>query len=328
MTKKIVKRKARRKKKEWKYDFERDGVTQGLILRWLRCRRSAELYLQKLSPVLKKSSFGYGNLWHEILDAWNKECGMKPKFDGTNKQYALSVLIDVAKQTIADFRSKNIATAARPDEFNLLCEQVEALVIPYLKAREYGKQYWKLDFVKRKWLESERVFEHNFRGFIIRGKRDGIFERKGIYLRENKTSSQISDKSILTTLPLNFQNQLYIVCAEEEHNIKIDGVDYNMIRRPSYTVMKNFLKALEETPEHFFNRYECSYSRADLNLFKDELEKILFDFAEWINGRMFTYRDLGSCEGRKYTCEYIPLCTGGGRELYRIREHLFEELVD
>jgi hypothetical protein len=241
----------------------------------------------------------------------------------------VNALVEIGEGVVEGYKKLYEARAIDPQEFERRMGEVKHMLRYYLLAREggdTGKRYVQLDFMLRNWIESEKTFATKFRGVLIRGKRDGVFKRNGIYLRETKTTSKISDETLLASLALDFQLLTYIIAAEIDLGVEIDGCDYNIIRRPDFKITENFTAKIKKEPEHFFHRYEVTFTRDDIELFKDELECILTEFRNWAHDGMYTYRGFGACTGRKWNCDYLPLCGAGRRDLYEVREQLFPEL--
>jgi len=320
-----VAKKARRVKVERPYNPLDDGVTQGFVMRWQRCRVDATLYLAGWRPVGRKRSLRFGSFVHDTL---------QPLY-GRAKASASTVKArhTIVKRTLEGLVKDALANREPAQEVELDAALVEMLLRRYVV-------HYEEDFSKKRWTDVEKTFDVDYRGrdvaMRLRGRRDGLFRLKNggpLWLLETKTKSRI-DGNLENTLSFDFQNMFYLFSAGLEFGEEVRGVIYNVVRVPQHKpgtgeslrqFCKRIAKDVDKRPDHFFKRYEAVYSKRVRHRFALELNMKLADLVEWCRaGSHHTYRNEGACQGR-WNCSFIPACASGRMVGCTQTGRLFEE---
>jgi len=314
-------------KRRRKYDPLKDGITQSLLSRFLSCRYATMLYLQRLSVIGTKDTLLFGNMVHGILDAMNK-FAMDTDLRKMLKKERYQELLRIGRKALRQANDKYVGTALDPQTFKNFTGQFGLMLPRYLKHREDGIRICDYDYSKRDIIASEEEFDVDFHGYKLRGKLDRAFEHgRELWIGETKTKGQISDEELENALLVDLQIKFYLTAAELHFNKLPEGVLYNIIRRPNYKVMKNFKDKLASEPEHFFTRYEVTFTRSEIQKFQEELRLMLEEFVQWAEGDLPTYKNYKSCLGKRFNCDYLRLCATGDKSLYYTRDELFSELA-
>lgn len=165
--------------------------------------------------------------------------------------------------------------------------------------------------------------------FRLAGKVDGLLKQDGKYwLVEYKTASAV-DKSYIDKLMLDQQLTTYIYALQKQENIKIAGVIYRILRKPSIRQTKKetinqfidrLIQDYKDRPEFYYYEERLYRSQEDLNEFEAELWDITQDLLKCRNEGLW-YKNTGRCKdwGK---CEYIPLCAcmPDAMDLFKTRE--------
>lgn len=297
-----------------------DGVTQSMLSTFLNCRQRSKFYLDGWDADLPKHSASRGDLIHLALEKWYQ----KPHADVSK------FLMDIERQWLkAQLKRGNRDEQSKQ---NALAE-LFAIFPNYMKK-------WAVSDLKRTWVELEAVFDVKFHGFRLRGKRDGLFDyklRRGKHwLFETKTKAQIDEIGLMDQLAFDFQNLFYLTALEVAGTPAV-GVVYNVIRSPNIRRGKNddpeaFQKHIEahikkEGLDHYFKRYEVTYTDATIKRFKSDLRFKLEEFAAWVEGKRPTYRNESACIGRM-KCPFLGACASGSMVGYISGRKLFRELEE
>jgi hypothetical protein len=308
------------------YDFERDGVTQSLIAKFLTCRQSAAYYLKGLTPVMNKEALAFGTVSHWLLEHYYTSNGIAAR------------LPNVANYQVDPRLSESLGAKWEQVKFG-----AQALFEGY--AEYYGE-----DDTNLNWIKSEVEFAVPFKcpelalngtrygafETVLRGKRDGLYHGKtgSVWLFETKTTTDFEEESKSKQLEIDLQNLFYITATELEFGVKVAGVLYNVLKRPGHrqkqteTVLQfrdRLRDVIAEDPGNYFKRFEIKYSPRVRKLFREELVSILHDFRVWVSGQGATYKNTSACVGR-WRCEYLDACASGKLVGYSVRERLYEEL--
>ena len=310
-----------------KYDPFRDGVSQGLLMTFMRCREEASNWLKGLEQLRSSSALQFGSMAHQILEEIYGKYE-KPPSD-------LEVLKMIEKVRM-DFVKEEGSRMSEDGLQNL--EQNVAILTAVLPG--YFR-FYKSDFRKDYWAELEQVFRvpSPVKGVALIGRIDGAFRpnKKELWLFESKTKSRIEEDNLADSLTFDFQNSLYQYALQKKYGVQPSGVLYNIIRRPGQKLKKeeslpDFSARIEEEvrkdPSYYFIRFEVAVPRTELKRFEHELEIILTEFISWWKGEIATYRNTSACMQRFGPCRFLPLCANGEVGLYRTRQHLFPELVE
>lgn len=313
------------------YDPRRDGVTQGLLARWLRCRVDAKLYLQGWRPVGRKRSLRFGSFGHDVLQPLYKKA--------KKSQSTVRVRHAIIRRTIKTLVKDALANREPAQDVELDAALVEMLMKNYVI-------HYEGDFVSRRWVNVEKTFDVEYvpekpkhSSYRLRGRRDGLFRLKKdgpLWLLETKTKSRIEEGVLEDSLSFDFQNLFYLHSAHIEFGEEVKGVLYNIVRVPTHkqganeslrAYVKRVGADVEKRPDHFFKRYEITYSKRVRERFAKELDMKLFEFFQWCDGVTQTYRNEGACLGR-WNCSFIPACASGRMVGFTQTGRLFEELED
>lgn len=309
-----------------KYDPYKNGVSQGLLATFMRCREEAKNFLLGLEQIKASSPMQFGSIAHRVLELVYLNFKTSPK-----EPEVLQVLSKVLKE----FR-KEEGQALSPEGLENLETNAAILeaVLP-----EYFK-FYKKEFGASMWLELEKVFNapSPVNGVNLVGRIDGAFNRrKELWLFESKTKGRIEEESLTDSLAFDFQTSLYQYVLRGKYGKVPSGVLYNIIRRPGQRLKKEenlkqftarILEEIKAQPDYYFIRYEISAPQTEALRFEKELTTILKEFLSWWKGEIETYRNTSSCIQRYGPCRFLPLCASGDKTMYRKREHIFPELVD
>ena len=329
-----------------------DGVTQSLLSSFVDCRMRCKLHLEGWRREKTKDSLEYGSLFHFLLETLYEDIRRGLVL------HAGDVALDSPwwMKTLKTWRAKTSptadATAIQQTEFCIA--QARGVWKGYLKA-------YPQDFDQKRWVELEGVFDAIWRGFRLRGRRDGMMQfRKKLWLLETKTKSQIPHDAIKSALTFDFQNLFYITANQAEleargEKLRIEGVKYNIVRRPQHKQKVNeslpdySARIAEDVllrPDHWFVRYEVAYPGSILKQHQQELQWKLTSFKMWwefhskhrLDGPpdqsvamgmvplVETYRNEAACQ-KRWNCGFIDMC-GENKEPYHQDGRLFEELED
>ena len=311
----MAKLKGKRGKTFRPYRIE-DGITQSMLACFVDCRVRCAIELDMWRAPKEKDALIFGSLWHWMLQCCYETIREKGKIIPF-KRLASRWMSEFAGG-LCDLQSaeKHIAMAA-------------ALFDPYWK-------FWREDF-NRNWIDVEKQFDVEWKGFRLRGMRDGGYTiRRQPWILETKTASQISEDTYEEKLAFDFQNLFYKHTAEIELGKLIKGVLYNLTRKPGLRQGKAeslpaFATRMKEDvlkrPEWYFNnRYEINYSDARMDDFRTELLAKLIDFKRWGEGGMcVTYKNEQACI-KRWNCEFLSACAQRSMAGYVQNRELFSEL--
>jgi len=296
------------------FDLDKDGITQSLLGSWVKCRRLGKFLLQGWELPLSKEAAAFGSLYHALLAT---------AYDAIRETGSVPAFMDVSD----DWLKINAGRIVDMQSCEVMLAKAFALWEPYWA-------YWWKDVKEAQWMAAESQFDVRWKGYRLRGMRDGIFLVKGTpTLLETKTKSRIDVPGILTMLPMDWQNQFYLTASRAE-GIPVRHVLYNVIRRPALIQgrseslpkyqerMKNSVSA---DPEKYFIRFEASYSDKSLADFEIELLTKLCDFEHWLANPEFTYPNQQVCQGF-WNCEFMEACSSGDFIGYTKSRQLFREL--
>lgn len=165
--------------------------------------------------------------------------------------------------------------------------------------------------------------------YILQGKIDGltVIDSRN-WLIEYKTASSI-DKSYIERLSLDTQVTTYIYALQRFLNIKIDGVIYRILRKPSIrqtkkeTIMQyqdRLIQDYKDRPEFYFHEEQLYRSQEDLKEFEAELWEITQTMLH-CNKQEGWYRNTSRCVDWG-SCQYAPLCLKNpdAELLFEVRE--------
>lgn len=231
------------------------GVSYSLLSRFINCRERFRLYAVEGAREEKssKTAMDWGTYFHELIELQAKNPNLNP-----------AAIIKKTKRTITGL-DKKVA--------NLIFEQ-------YTNWYEEEKHHY---------FAQEQVFDEDYRlpnGRVVRlvGKTDEIILNKdgSLMIQENKTKEKFDIRKIEQSIPHDLQSLMYAICIQQKFKRRVNGIVYNVIRKPSHkpkkitftkTQMKEnpklksrmeteaeFLKRLsseiEENGSHFFHRWQ------------------------------------------------------------------------
>lgn len=308
------------------YDIKENGVTQGLLSMFMRCREETAIWMRGLEPVRTSQGLQFGTLAHVVLETIYGKKRTEPPSRG-------EVFKALEKARITYFEERGGRLSAEEEgymESNLA--MLEAVMPHYFT-------YYKKDFLKVKWAELEKKFviPSPVEGVHMTGRRDGAYWLgKELWLRENKTKGRIEEDVLSDTLAFDFQNSFYIYALAQEYKVWPKGVLYDIIRRPGEkqkvgeslpAYSRRIEERVKKEPEFYFIRYEVSIPKTEHTRFVGELESIIREFKAWVEKELPTYRNTSSCIQRWGPCKFLPICANNELGLYRKRKELFPELA-
>lgn len=319
------------------FRVERDGLTQGALVRWMVCPEKARLSLVNgyRSPD-RKDAIEFGNIVHENLEY------VYGAFEDSIKQdcpYDLSTIMQIAERKL---RSQEMVaqSAVRNDA------DAEASMTQYSIASEILQLYyvhWKRDFTDVRWvgLETEFSVPYFWRGFEfpLRGKIDGIVRQtKGnqkLWLFDSKTKSSIDEPSMIPRLGYDFQMGLYMYAMRQLYHELPQGLVYNLIKRPQLRrkVKESITEFAQRCGEdarsrmdEYFKRIEVIWTQDDFDKFDADLHATIDGFMTWYTTGQMHYRNSASCHNGMWKCEFIPICAYGHTEAFVQSERPYPEL--
>lgn len=300
------------------YSLEVTGITQSLLSNW-GCRQKFLFKINRWTPNERNKNVEFGNMVHHVLDLAYSAKRM-PSEKGIDKW---------VDQYVAQWEARNMGAGTQDIERH-------AAVTVCLMA-EYLKHYL-ADFTEKKFTGVEALFSVRWKGFLLRGKKDGRYLTKAAkkWIMEHKTRSDIDESSISELLAFDLQNLFYITAEEAEDPFNpVHGVLYNVFRNPQHKLkagesLKSYAARIrsdaKKRPAHFFVRFEAAYTKADKESFARQLEAKLIEIRGFLRGDLACYRNEAMCKVGFIKCEYLKACSSGTMAGYRQKHHLFEEL--
>ena len=321
------------------YDINKDGVTQTLLATYKQCRTQAAKWLAGWEKPGFSEPLTFGNATHAVLeDLYNHyRVNKPPKITGLRGKKRVEPIVEevagLGKVWLAKWLKHERANLSMDPKHAQYLEYIEA-VLPHVLP--HYVRMWGIDdfYGGRTWLELESKFAVDFHGIPLRGLRDGVYSKKGLMLLENKTKGQIDQHTLSDTLSFDFQNLFYITATNLDVARHINGVLYNIIRRPQLRLKKNEQYAellvrigedIAARPDHYFVRYPLTYNKTRQKLFVKQLGYAIDEFHEWLCGNLKTFPNEFACVGR-YTCQYLQACAQNSNTGYTKRQVLFPEL--
>ena len=314
------------------YDIEKHGITQSLISMFLDCRQKAKFYLQGWDSKYHKLPLTEGSVGHEVLQHAYTDI-MKGKLKHVpDRKEVLKYTHRVEKQWLKE-NPRSDKQGLEYLEYSLAT--MEATLPPYF-------DYYKKDLKEIKWLGLEEKFCLPYqlpdgRKTVLRGKKDGEFLNKGLWLFETKFKSQIPEGNLLDTLALDTQILLYLRELAHKHKKQPAGTLYNIVRRTCLKQRKDetlvmfskrLSKDIETRPDFYFMRYEIAIDKNDLKNFEIQLFGLVKDFYDWWQGIVPHYKNTYNCLGKYGRCLYLGCCSAEDFSGVQKRKVLFKELED
>jgi hypothetical protein len=294
-----------------------DGVTQSLLSNFIDCPQRCLYDLQGWQIPGTKDAFLFGSLMHKLFELHivsMKNGTPFPSFSKLRKDWLKNERVQQADRT--------------------LIEEHFAKAFPLLKA--YCVR-WDKDDKKRKWIGAEQIFDVSWKGYRLRGMRDGIYEVKGkIWIIEHKTtSSSVSNATFSSKLNFDFQSLFYALATLVERKIPVAGILYDVVKVPSLVMNEPPSAYAERLTEHiqdnvdsYFGRYMITLDARTWKRFQSQLLLKLHNFDDWIarmNRGGLAMMNEAACV-KRWNCQFIPMCAGGGTAGFTQTRRLFEEL--
>lgn len=283
---------------------EKEGITQGLLSRFLNCRERFRLLV--VEGLKSSEGFNhrleYGNMWHVCEEALAANQPWEPKLH----QYARRMCTEYPLEQSHVDKWYNVCKVQFPVYVNWWSKH------PDVKGRTP--------------LMQESIFEVPYklpsgRTPILLGKFDSVDlinaqKRFGLWLQENKTKGDPDYNQLRRQLNFDLQTMFYLVALVEYQKLidkpsksdpwmkPILGVRYNVIKRPlsggKGTIVqhkptkKNPLgesKAdyyqrlsgiISDSPSEYFMRWNVEVLPADIQKFREQfLDPILEQLCDW-----------------------------------------------
>lgn len=290
---------------------EKDGVTQGMLSRFLQCRERFRVhYVEGLQPPPAfHHRVDYGNLWHAAEEGW----AATHSTEGWETK-----LKETATALCRRFR----------DDQKEIARWYEICRLHFPIYLDYWSRHG--DTNTRTPIYQEKVFEVNYplpngRTVKLRGKWDSVdlvgkARGRGVYLYEHKTKGQVMEAQLKRQLTFDLQTMLYLTALHDYNKsgqlfdpdgkvlkftqLPILGVIYNVVRRPlsggegSIRQLKPSKKnpagesdqqfferlrgILAGCPQDYFYRWKVEVNPTDIERYKQRfLTPILLQLVEW-----------------------------------------------
>ena len=291
---------------KYTYSLSR-GVSYSRLSSFLACRQRCAYECQGWRRIESKESLTFGGMFHELLEHYYNMIRGK----GVTYKHFKAELPDWINAWVEPV-CQNALKKGADAELVERCAALAAGLFPGYVER------WKDDWTRRTWLALEKEFKEPWHGHTLYGFRDGVFrESKKLWILETKTKAQI-ELDLGDAVTFDAQNLYYALATELEMKEHVTGVLYNVIRKPAWklegvpndVVQKRAQMESTKDPKHFYVRYPVRISRQHLKRYGEELDAKLNDFKAWLEGKLPTYRNEGSCI-QKWNCPFIPVCATG-----------------
>ena len=317
-----IKRKNKKIKETYLWDYYKDGVTQSFINKWLSCKYQAYLqYVQGWTKLKSSEAIEFGNCFHYVLD----ESYRTKKFNNIKES------LEKYKKIWADQFQ-----IAIPGEALEIQEKIYALIEMMFPL--YFKYYQ--EDKKRNWHINELSFKVKYKDTFINGKFDaGYLSEKGnLWLMDNKCMSRINLNDIEAILPFDLQCNLYLLACKIKYNKMPKGIIYNIIRRPQNRLgktetLEQFVTKIEKKIvgdlTYYFYRFKMEITKDEMDYWeKNIFEPLLNDIKKWYDNnfypRYINTNDLINKYGR---CALFNLIVRNSTEGLYKRNKLFPELI-
>lgn len=301
------------------YSLQKEGISQSLLGAWQSCPQRFLFMVNRWIKIDGDAVFEFGNIYHEMLDQ-SSTAGKAPSksiLKGRLKRYAKKREHELSANALESFGEK--------------------IELAGMILEEYFK-YYPEDFAEKTVIKAEQLFEVEFNGVVLRGKKDLRFyfnkNPNQIWLKEIKTKGRIDADILEGVLNFDLQNLFYILADDIEYNDDVKFVLYDIIRNPGHKRNANetFQQYVDrihahiiKEPEHFFVRYECPYTLNTKKRFKKELIVKLNLLQLFLSGKIPFYRNECACH-TPYKCQYLDACASGNMVGYKQQDLLFPEL--
>jgi len=306
------------------YSLQKHGITQSLLMSFMKCRREFLLKVNCWSLTAKRTTFANGSITHDILD---KVYSYYMK----NKKIPSTKIV------------KDWCNSYDKDHPDWLPEDKQDLaplykIIAFTICTEYIRFYRKKDFIPNRITGAEVEFCVVWKGFKLRGKRDLRFQMQpGVnWQMETKTMARIEPDAIREMLTFNFQNLFYVHCEEVEFGEPVHGVLYNVIRNPGTKLhagesiiqyANRLRREIRKNQSYYFLRFQQPYTDEDKKQFRKELLYKLREVDALLKHRLYPWKNEKNCVSR-FKCSYLPACSCGKLIGYGQYKRLMSELEE
>jgi len=303
-----------------KYDIKVDGITQGLIMCYLKCRREFLLRINEWGTEENKMAFANGSITHDTLDKVYTFYQWHGKLPTYTK----------IKKWIDEYDKKNPSWLGPSHKED--ASKIKALA--YVIVTEYIRFYRK-DFEEHEIIGAEDIFDLEWKGYRLRGKKDLRFRIQGkVWIMETKTAGRIDENDLADKISFDFQSLFYTTCEEVEFGHEVAGVIYNVIRNPGhklgagetlYQFQNRLRREIRKDPKHFYKRWSIPYTKLDKMEFRQELLWKLQEIDDFLHGKIRVYKNEKNCVTR-FRCVFLRACASGKLVGYSRTHPLFTEL--
>lgn len=304
------------------YTLGNTGITQTLLSQYLACPRAWLFAVNGYTNPDKVKKTRFGTMIHAYTDAFHGEFMGRAPVPFSAIMLRPEIIRDTTPLSADD---------AKDCELDMLQAEVVC--------EAYAERYREEDGRTKQFVNAERTHAaHYLDTYLLRTKIDAEFVHRDtqdtrVYILETKTISRLEESRLALKLHNDFQTMFEAtVLAHEPAPVHVGGVCYNIVRRPqikpkvgeSLTVYRQRLVAdIRSRPDFYFIRYTIGYTDRDLAAFEQDLQDYLSSLECNMIGRF--RRNLTSCTGREYVCDYIDDCIAG-RITTLVKQPLFVEL--
>lgn len=297
------------------------GVHQSALALFLECREKARIrYVLGYDSNAVSYPLIFGDLSHRATAKFHDALASGKKLTVETAAVAMRDWLKLAQKEHE--KSDGPYTTAQSDIVEMSIIVLQKL-LPY-----YVKHWWK-DFSEVEWVAAEKDFKIDkvkleLLAAPVAGTYDGVFRRVKtgkLWLLETKNKGQWSS-SLVDTLPIDLQVGFYLTAMAEE-NKDVEGVLYNLIRRPQEKLgAKESLKAyaerievrVKQEPKHYFDRFAMKLTKGEKFFHLQRMRYLVKEYVEWWDkaSREVKTKDLlmntGAC-GNYGKCQYLQVCT-------------------
>jgi len=302
-----------------------DGVTQSLLHSFLACRIQLQYVLRGWRRAVSKAAMTYGTIFHDLLEAYYRGIIARKVDRDTNFRI-------FARKRTRQWLKRNGKLLRHSGDLAMALLETDKVCAVFPAYCRFHEE----DFDEINWQALEGVFDIDWKGFRLKGRWDGLYKiGKRLWLLETKTKSRIDKQLIKDALAFDFQSLFYITALAQRRRETIEGVRYNVIRNPSLKQgakesKKRFMRRIaddaDERKDFYFMRFESPFDKGTRLEFEEELLAILNEMKDWLDGKLATFKNGGSCI-RRYTCDYMSACSSGTMAGYIGKGQLFTELL-
>jgi hypothetical protein len=323
------------------YDPTIMGITQSALNTWMDCEKKARYYLRGLQSAGNSSSskaLVFGSVFHDFQDRILNDIRsgvIKSPEDVYVCITEISFIVYEDFKWDEAFKEANAIGQANITESFKFMEQ--------LMPRYF--EFWKKDFDNMRLIAIEQEFKTSIHNVPIRGKRDGIVEmtdvankRMGTYLLEHKTKARMDTEALQKSLPYMYQVLVYVLTYFLEHDHLMQGVCYNVFRKPGLRkkvsestdqYITRCMEDIDKRPQYYFVRFWHEFDPTQIALFAESFSNQVLKFKQWSEqDEALDVRNTSKCQAMFGTCPYLDYCTSNEKDIagLQIKDKLFSEL--